>query len=168
MTPPTTWWPARSRCALLAILTGALTAAWAVAMGGPDVHVDLALLYVLVVVLALLSPAMITLQVLAGQVVLATILLGRDTSGALLLAPAIVGVVATAELLAVVARLDLPIERAPGLDLHRALLAAVAGGAGFAAVVLVAGVPGPGGLLAISLASAACAGLATLLSRIRA
>ena len=162
---PTTWWPARRRFALLAMLMAALTAVLATSVGGPGWHRDLALVYVAIVAAALVSPAVITIQVLAGLLVVASLLPGRSGIEALLLAPAIVGVVATAELLAVVARLDTPIERRPGGDLGSASVAAVVGGGVYAVVVLVAALPGPGGLLAVCLASTAFALLAMLLSR---
>lgn len=161
----TTWWPARRGYALLAMVAAGLTTALVIFLGGPDGHRDLALLYVVVVATALVSPALITVQVLAGQLLVASLLPGRGAIAALLLLPAVVGVIATAEILAVVARLDSPIERHPGDDLGRASGAAVVGGGIYAAVVLLAGLPGPTGLVAVGLASAACAVLATLLSR---
>jgi hypothetical protein len=162
---PTTWWPARRRFALLAMLTAVLTAALAASVGGPDWHRDLALLYVGVAAVALLSPAAITVQVVVGLLVVASLLPGHSGIETLLLAPAIVGIVATAELLAAVARLDTPIEPRPRGDLGRASVAALMGGGVYAAVALAAGLPGPTGLLAVCLASAACALLAMLLGR---
>ena len=161
--PGGTWWPARRRFALLALLTGALTAALVARMGGPDWHVDLALVYVSVVGLALFSPAAIALQVIAGQVAVASVLVGRDSAVALLLVPALAGVVATAELLALVARLDSPVERRPRGELRRASVAVVVGSGVYAAIALAAPVPGPTGLVAVGLAAAACALLAALL-----
>jgi peptidoglycan/LPS O-acetylase OafA/YrhL len=73
--------------------------------------------------------------------------------------------VATAELLAGAARLNMPIERDGREDLRRAGLAAVAGAGVFGAVALVGTLPGPTGLVAVALASGACIVLALLLVR---
>ena len=71
--------------------------------------------------------------------------------------------VPAAELLAVVGRMDAPGARDPGADVRRAGVATVVAAVAFGAVALVGRLPGPTGLLAIVLASAACAGLAIVL-----
>jgi len=162
---PTPWWPARRRYAFLALVTGVLTAVLAAALGGPAWRGDLALLYVAIVALAVILPAAVTVQVVTGQLLLATALLGGTAPDVLLLGAAVAGVVATAELLAVVARLDAPMERRPRGDLRRALVAALLGGVAFAAVTLVATMPGPNGLAAVVLASTAVAVLGIALAR---
>jgi hypothetical protein len=162
---PHTWWPARRRLALLALLGGALTAALVVFAGGPGRRGDFALLYVGLVSLALLMPPLVTVQVVAGQLLLASLLPWHGAAGALVVAAAMAGVVATAELLATVARLDTPMERRPTGALRRAAAAAAVGAAAWAAVALLAGVPGPSGLLAALLAAAACAALGGVLGR---
>jgi hypothetical protein len=143
-----------------ALSTGAISAA----IAGPGRHFSGAAVYVAVTVLALFSPAAVTVQVIVGQLLVATLLLGgpRDP---LLLVPVVAGIVVTAELLAVVARLDTPIERDPGEVLRPAGLAAVIAGAVFGVVALVGGVPGPTGILAVVLACGACVVLATRLAQ---
>lgn len=157
-----TWWPARRRLAALAVAIAALTAAAPAASGGGGLAASV---YVAATVLALFYPVAITAQVIAGQALAATMLLGSDGSTALLLAPALASVVVTAELLAVVARLDTLLERDPGRDLYRVALAGLVGAGACAAVTLVGALPGPTGFVAVCLASAACAALATVLVR---
>lgn len=76
-------------------------------------------------------------------------------------------VVATAELLGTAAGLRAPFDGRESVsrDLEAAGLGAGIGALAFFAVLTVAGLEGPTGLLATSLASAACAGLAALLVR---
>jgi hypothetical protein len=77
-------------------------------------------------------------------------------------------VVATAELLAVVARLDSPVERRPRGVLRRAATATLTGAGAFMVVFVAAvGLPGPSGLAAVVLASAACLVLVGLLLGLR-
>lgn len=160
----TTWRRARRRTAAAAVLTAILTGAAGVALGASSLHVYIAGAYVVITVAALFFPAAIAVQVIGGQVLVGSVLLGQDgLAHLLLLLPVVAGVVATAELLAVVARLDTPLERDPGAGLHRVGLAAAIGGAVFAAVVLLGELPGPTGLVAIVLASGACVMLAVLL-----
>ena len=90
--------------------------------------------------------------------------MGPDGLAPSMLVPAIAGVVATAELLAVVARLDTQLERDPGDYLSRTAVAALVGGGVFGAVGLLSGIPGPTGLVAVGLASGACVLLATMLA----
>lgn len=159
----TTWWPARRRLAALVVLVAALTGAAGAALGASEGHVYGAGVYVVVAVVALFSSAGITAQVIAGQVLAGSLLPGLDGAAVLMLLPMVAGVVLTAELLGVVARLDTPLERDPTRDLQGAALATVIGGGVFAAVVLAGDLPGPTGLTAIALASGACGLLAILL-----
>lgn len=161
---PTAWWPQRRLYALLALVTAVLTTTLLAWLGGPPWLHDLALLYVALVAVALLLPAAITVQVVAGQLLVVGALLG-GTADLVSLAVVVAGVVSTAELLAVVARLDAPVERTPTGDLSRTLVAALVGAAAYAGVSLVAGVPGPRGLAAVLLASAACAVIGIALVR---
>ena len=158
-----TWWPARQGLAAFAVFAAILTGTFGAALGGSGGHAFLAGAYVVAAAVALFYPAAIAVQVIGGQVLLGSLLVGSEGTAPLLLVPAVAGVVVTAELLAVVARLDTQLERDPGDDLPRAGLAAVIGGAVFGAVVLVSGFPGPIGLVAVGLASGACVVLATLL-----
>lgn len=159
----TTWWPARRRLAALGVLMAALTGAAGAVLGASDWHVYGAGAYVVIAVVALFFSGGITAQVIAGQVLAGSLLSGLDGAAALLLLPMVAGVVLTAELLAVVARLDTPLEPDPTRDLQGAALATLTGGGVFGAVVLVGHLPGPTGLTAIALASGACGLLAILL-----
>lgn len=161
----TTWRPARRRLAAIAVLTSVLTGAAGAALGLSDSHAYLAGAYVAITVVALFHPAAITGQVIGGQLLAGSVLLGQDGLARLWLVPVVASVVATAELLAIVARLDTPLEPDVGDDLRRAEHAAVIGGGVFGAVVLLGGLPGPTGLAAIALAAGACVALAILLAR---
>lgn len=161
----TTWWPARRRLAALAVLMAAVTGAAGAALGASAWHVYVAGAYVLIAVVALFFSGGITAQVIGGQVLAGSLLSGLDGASALLLLPMVAGVVFTAELLGVVARLDTPLERDPTRDLQGAALATVIGGGVFGAVVLVGDLPGPTGFAAIALASGACGLLAILLAK---
>lgn len=158
------WRPARRRFAALALVTATLTATAGAVLGGAGAHMSLSFLYVALVAVALLYPAAIAAQVVGGQVLVGTILAGAVRPPLLLSLAMLAGIVATAELLAVVARLDTPIEADPTDELPRIGLASLAGAAIFAAVLLASGLPGPGGLVAVALASAACLVLAGMLA----
>ncbi len=159
------WSPTRRRLASLALLAAAMTGVVGTVLDGSGSYIYGAGAYVMIVVLALFVPAAIAVQVIAGQVLVGGLLLGLDGTAVLMLVPAFAGVVATAELLAMVAWLDTPVQRDPGDALPRAGLAALIGGGVFGAVTLASGLPGPGGLVAVVLASAACVVLATRLVR---
>lgn len=159
------WWPGRQGLQALAVLSAALTGAFGIALGGSPWHVYGAYAYILLAALASFSPAAIAVQVLGGQVLVGSLLTGPGAPSPLLLVPPMACVIVSAELLAVVARMDTPLESHPRRDLSRAGLSAVIGGAVFAAVMLVNGFRGPDGVLAILLASGACVLLATLLAR---
>ena len=142
---------------LTAIATGALGGV----LGGSGQAFG-AGLYVFITVAALFLPAGIAVQVITGQALVASLLLRQDGPDPLLLVPVVAGVVATAELLAVVARLDTPLTRDPTDAAARAGRSAAIGGGVFGAVMLVSGLPGPAGPVAVVLASAACVVVAVL------
>lgn len=75
----------------------------------------------------------------------------------------VAAVVATAELLALVARSARPLHQRPRAVLRHTAALAVAGGAIAAAVLLASWLPGPSGLLAIMLGAAACIAVAMVL-----
>jgi hypothetical protein len=122
-----------------------------------------ALIYVATVAAAIYSPAWITVQVIGGQIMAASLLLGPGAMRPVAGIPIIAAVIATAELLAAAARLDTPFARANGGEVRRTTLAAAIGGAVFGAVALAGGVPGPTGLIAVTIASAGCLFLGLLL-----
>jgi hypothetical protein len=160
-----TWWASRLRLAAWALAaslaTGALLAAVDPAVGfGPRGP-----LYVGVTGLALFFPAAIAAQVVLGQVLIASLVIGGEGVDLILLVPAMAGVVATAELLAVVARLDAPVRREAEGALRGAGSAAALGGGVFCVVALTGAIPGPAGLLAVLLAAGACIVLAAQLVR---
>lgn len=166
MMAATGWWPARRRLAALAVATAMLTAAASVMLGGPGRY-GFEVAYVGIAVVATFLPAAITLQVIVGQLLLARLLVEGSGGAALTLVPLMAGIVVTAELLAVVARLDMPLERDPrGVYTEVGLAAVVAGGV-FCLVLAVGDLPGPGGLVAICVGSGACVVLATLMPRPR-
>jgi hypothetical protein len=158
-----TWSPARVRFAMLTVGVAIATVGLVVALGGGRV-VGITL-YMIVTLAALFLPAAIAIQVGLGQLLVGQLLLGAGSVDPLLAVPAFAGVVAGAELLAVVAWLDSPLRRQPtdaGANTGRAVgLAAVV----FGSVLLLVDFPGPTGILAVVLASAACGILAGRLAR---
>lgn len=161
----TTWHPNRKRFAATAVLVGTLTAALLTRIAEPGWSSLGAGGFVLICGLALFFPAAIVFLVITGQVLIGVLLVRQDGPTLLLLTPAMAGVVLTAELLAVVARMDTPFEAHPRADLPRGLLTAVIGGGVFAAVAALGTLGGPVGLWAVVLASAACLVLAVVMVR---
>ena len=157
------WSPARQGLAALAVVLAALTGAATLWLSGPGSPTGLVWAYVSVAALALFVPAAIALQVIGGQTLVGSLMLGQSV-GALFLALLIASVIHTAELLAVVARLDSPAARHPRDDLRRVGLATAIGTAAFTIVLLLRGFPGPTGPVAILVACAACGMLAALLA----
>jgi hypothetical protein len=152
--------------ALLAVLSAIFTGALAAVLGGTEGYGDGAVVYVLVAVGALFSPAAITLQVIGGQALVGGLLLGPNPPDLLLLLPLLAGVVATAELLALVARLDTALERDAGGEFEEIGLSALAAGLVFGAVLLTGALlPGPGGILAVVVGAGATVVLSLLLVR---
>jgi hypothetical protein len=127
--------------------------------------VALAVTFVAFALLALVAPAAIVTVVLVGQGAVVWSLLDEERGDPVAAALIVAGVVATAELLAIVARLDMPMPRDPRADVSRAGLATAIGLAAFAAVGAATLLPGPGGLPAVVIASAACGLLAVVVGR---
>lgn len=170
----TTWSPAQvrairsttwQRVAAGAVLTTLLTGAAAAVLGASAWHVYGAVAYIGVAILALFSPNAIIAQVIGGQLLAGSLLLASDGApGAIPIMMIVIGLVATAELLAIAARLAIPIERDARDDLRRAAIAAAIAGGVFGVMLLVGRLPGPTGLptgiLAIGVAAGACVVLA--------
>lgn len=150
------------RIAVVAVIVAVLTAAAAVALGG-SAFAFRAFVYLAVAAIAMILPALIVVQVILGVLLVAGMQLHPAGPTPLLLLPVVAGVIATAELLAVAARVRASFSRDAGEDLRRAWISALIGAVVFGAVALVAGFPGPGGFIAVVLASAACATVAVLL-----
>jgi hypothetical protein len=147
---------------LVALLTGG-GIVWLAAASAA--HVVGAGVYVACVWISLTIPAAIVAQTVVGLVLVGSLLVAAGGPDPLTLAPLVAGVVATAELLGVAFRMNAPIERAPAGDLARAGANTVAAVAVFGLVSLASALPGPRGIVAIGLASAACAALAVVLVR---
>ena len=154
-----TWSRERVRLAGWAIGLAVATAVL-VPLLDPYARIPGSLLYVAVAVGALFSPAGIAVQVIVGLGLMGQLLLGEVGPDPVLLAPVMAGVVATAELLAAVARMDTPVACDPDDARPRTGMAAAVAAGVYGAVVLAAGIPGPTGLLAVVLASVACGVLA--------
>lgn len=160
------WPPARRRSGVLAITMAVVTAAGVVAWSGDEASRMGPGLYVALAGLALVFPPAITLQVVAGQILTWTVIAGATGMAAVARGvPLLVAVIVTAELLAVVTRLDTVLVPRSSGTFTGIPEAAIRGGAVFVVVALVATLPGPGGLPSVILASMACAGLAMLLLR---
>lgn len=158
-------WRVRRRIAGLAFLTALATVFAASAMATSPALTWLGGIYLGVAAAAAVVPTAIVAQVALGQLLAASLLTGGDGTPFLLLVPVVAGVIATAELLAITARMATPLDYEPGRDLRRAAAAVLVGAAVFAGVAAVRGAPGPTGLAAIGLASAACIAIALLLVR---
>ena len=144
----------------VALFTAVLTGGAAASIGGSPEHVAGAVVYVMAAALALLAPGALVVQVIGGLLLVGGLMHGRDWAGALALAPLVIAVVVTAELLALAGRMDAPFVRPPGADLRRAGAAAGIAGIVYAAVVLAGILPAPSGIIAVAAGSAACALLA--------
>jgi hypothetical protein len=149
----------------LAVVSAGLTGGLIGGLGGPGLVQLGAVSYLLVTGVALITPAAITVQVVWGLTLLGNLLVGPAGANPLLLIPAITGIIFTAEILAIVARMDTPFHNDPRDDLPRAIVSALIGGAVFGAVSLLSGFRGPTGFVAVVLASGACVLLAILLVR---
>lgn len=158
-------WRVRRRIAGLAFVSALATVFAASAMGTSPTLAWLGGIYLGLTAAAIGAPTVIVAQVALGQVIAASLLVAGDGSPVLLLVPIIAGVIATAELLAITARMASPLDYRPGRDLRRAAAAVLIGAVVFTGVSAVRGAPGPTGLAAIGLASAACIGIALLLVR---
>lgn len=161
---PATWSAERLRHAVLGVLVAGLTAAIVVGVLGPGSGLY-GLAYVALAGLSVFFPAAITAQVIAGQALVGLLFLVQDGTALTLAVPLVATVVVTAELLAVVARLDTPLPRGPGDALARTGRASVLAGAVFAAAIVISAAPGPTGIVAVGLGSVACLVLAVRMAR---
>lgn len=160
---PITGRPARQRLAAMAVLMAILTGTGTAALGESGSHILGAGAYVVATLAALYSPGAIIAQVIVGQLLAAGLVLGRGDSTTLFVLPVIVSVVATAELLAAVGRSATAPDRDPGDDLRTTVVTISIASVVFGVVAIIGRLPGPTGILAIALASAACVVLAFLL-----
>jgi hypothetical protein len=166
--PPTLWSASRWRVAAVTGIVIAATALLAVLVGGTGWHRLAAVAYVVAAVATLTAPRRIGWQVATGLVLCWSVLPVLEGGATFALVPLVVGVVATAELVGLVGRLGIIVERDPGPDLRRlpvtlgltALISAV--------TLLVGRIGGPGGLAAVVLAAGACGLLAMVLTGDRA
>lgn len=165
VTPPPRWGPTRQRLAATAVLTAVLTGAAGAALGGTLWHVYGASAYVVIAAAAVFSPAAISAQVIGGQVLAGSVLVAPDRPAVLLLLPVVAGILLTAELLGVVARMAHTLGRAPSSDVRQVGAATLIGGGVFGTVALLGGLPGPAGMAGVLLAGGACVLLALLLVR---
>jgi hypothetical protein len=160
---PTVWPTARRGVAALTVAVASATALAAALAGDAIWQMFLGPAFVLCTVVTLNSPRLVWLPVLAGVGLSWSLLEGREGTEALVMVPVIAGVVVTAELLAIVDRLEMIVPRDPVPDIARAVFV-TATAAALGLVTLLAGsVDGPGGFAAVALGAAACIVLAVLL-----
>jgi hypothetical protein len=162
---PTVWPRPRRRARALTYLVALITAVYGGSFGGDDAAwlPLVALVYFVATAIASSSPSTIAGQVITGFGLAWGALQQLEGIAVLALVPLMVGVVATAELLGVVARLGIVVERAAGPDLRR-LPAAVGLTAVISATTLSIGVLDvPGGFTGTLLAAGACVVLAVVL-----
>lgn len=155
----------RRRLGSLALLCATLTGAAVAGLGGSVPQLYGGLVYLGIAAVSLRAPGAIATQVVVGQLLVASLLVGPGAPHPLLALPLVAGVVATAELLGGLHRLDKPLEREAGGDLRGIGTAVAVAGSAYGAVALLGAIPGPTGLLAVALASAACVGMALLFAR---
>jgi len=119
------------------------------------------LVYLALTAGVLRHPGLLAFQVVAGAGFTGMLLVDPEGIGPLTALPIVVGLVATAELLAATER--------PGVEggrpLARAGRTALGSGGVFGIVALASGLPGPGGLGAVAVATAACLAAAALVVR---
>lgn len=162
---PTIWPRGRVGMVVITLVTAAATAALAAWAGDGPGHVLAGAGFVAATVAALESPRVVWLPVLVGVGLSWSLLEGREGTEALVMVPVIVGVVATAELIAVVARLEMIVRRNPVDDLARVGLLAAVAAVGTLLTLVLGSIEGPGGFAALALAAGACVVLAVLLAQ---
>jgi len=158
------WLTRRPTLGGLALAVAGLTGVFVVLVGEAPGYAHGATFYFLLAFLASVSPAAIAAQVLGGHLLVGSLLLVPHGPPPIQLIPAVEGVILTAELLSIMARMDTPFESHPRNDLRRAGFSVLIGAGVFEAVLLASPFPGPTGLLAVGLASGACVGIAALLA----
>lgn len=162
---PTLWSAARRQVAAGAFGVAALTGFSAHVIGDETYQSALAGLYVLLAAIAIFNPEALTWKLVLGAVLVGIGMIDHEGTEMLVMLPVLGGVVATAELLGITARLGMVIERDPAPDLVRLCLVVVLTLASYAAVLLTGELDGPSGLVSTGLAAGACVGLALALRR---
>ncbi len=119
------------------------------------------LVYLALTAAVLRRPGLLAPQVVAGAWFTGMLLVDPEGIGPLTALPIVVGLVATAELLSLTARPEVE----GGRPLARVGRTALGSGGVFGLVALAAGLPGPGGLAAVAVATAACLAAAALVVR---
>ena len=118
----------------LSVVSAGLTGALIGGFGGPGFLQLGAISYLLLTGVAFITPAAIAIQVVWGLALLGHLLVRPMGSNPFFLIPAVAGIIFTAELLAIVARMDTPFHNDPRDDFTRAVASALFGGAVFGAV----------------------------------
>ena len=154
------WWRSRVVMAVVAVVVALATALATVAFAESPQFLVFAALYVVTVGASLVTPSAIVAQIVGGQALAGALLLSTENPSLLALTGVIAGVVLTSELLGIVARLGMPIERDPGPDTRQAGFAALVGATVFAVVFLLGRLPGLEGMAGAVLAAVAAIGLA--------
>ncbi|MEJ2185950.1 MAG: hypothetical protein P8Z36_08425 [Gemmatimonadota bacterium] len=163
---PGVWPPARRRVAALAGLVAVLTGTGMAALAAYGWQVLGAAAFVVAAVAGLAAPGAIGVALVGGVALAGSLMMGPWAVGPLALLPVVAGIVATAELLALVGRLDTPVPRDAGGELRRAGWATLIATAAYGVVAVVGAVPGPTGFLAVVAAAVGGAGVAVLLMRV--
>ena len=155
--------PARTVLALGAVSVAAATAQGLATVAGPTFDTRLPGLYVLSAILAVFVPRAILVQVVLGQAMLAAVLSGPDTGSWVVFSAALGGVVLTAELLGVAARMAGAVARDTAADVRRVVGATAVAVFVLGSVLLTTRLPGPDGLVGILVAAVALVGVALAL-----
>jgi hypothetical protein len=157
----TLWPPGRQAVAAVAVLAALLTSVGGAALGADQRAHTLAVAHLALAGLAIRRPPAVAGQVAAGVVLAWLVLPGTDSPNAAVV-PVMTGVVATAELLGLTARLGTVLASDPVPGLRRAAVAAVGSAAVTGAAVAAGALAGVGGLLATVVACLACLALIAL------
>jgi hypothetical protein len=112
-------------------------------------------------------PGALAVQVIGGQLLAASLLLAPEPPPLPLLLPLVIGVIVTAELIALAARVRTALTRSRPGGLRRIGAAALVGAAVYATTAAAGGRSVPSAFVAIVIASAACAALALALAEER-
>ena len=155
----------RPRVRHLALLLAAITAAGFVGLASTSLHLFGSIAFMVLALLTIDRPSFLPVLIGGGQVTAAAVLLSLDGTERWMLLPGLITLVASAELIAVLARIGGPVPRETGLELHRALQSAAVGGAVCAAVLLVGSPPALGGSLGAALVLGTVALLAWVVLR---
>ena len=141
----------RPRIRRLALLLAIVTTLGLVGLASTTLHLFAASAFLVLTLLSINRPALLPVMVVGAQVAAGAVLVELDGTGPWMLLPLLMSLVASAELIAALARIDGPVPRLPGAAIRRSAHSATLAGSVYAAVLLVGDPPGLGGSLGAAL-----------------